>query len=53
MADGAGGRGGQCVHGADGRTSRRALMRLSGGRADGAERARMVGRTGAERVRTV
>ena len=32
MADGAGGYGGRCVHGADRRTGRRALTRRSGGR---------------------
>ena len=32
MVDGAGGRGGRCVHGADGRTGGWLLMRRSGGR---------------------
>ena len=41
------------MHGADERTGGRALTRRSGGRADGAERAWTVGRTRAERVRTV
>ena len=53
MADGAGGRGGRCVHRADGRTGTNEADERTGGRADGAERARTVGRMGAERVRTI
>ena len=41
------------MHGSDGRTGGQALMKRSGGRADGAERPRTVGRTGAERVQIV
>ena len=53
VSRGRSGRGGRCVHGANGRTNGRALTRRLIGRADGAERARTVGQTGAERVRTV
>ena len=50
MADGAGRRGGRCV---PERTGANDAVGRMNGRADGAERPRMVERTGAERVRTV
>ena len=53
MVDGAGGCGGRCVHGADGRTGADDTVGRTSGRADGAERPRTVERTGAERLRTV
>ena len=54
VSRGRSGRGGRCVHRADGRTGAdEALTRRSSGRADGAEGARTVGRMGAERVQRV
>ena len=53
MTDGVGRRGGQCMHGADGRTGANDAVGRTSGRVDGAERPRTVRRTGSERVRTV
>ena len=53
MVDGAGGRGGRCVHGGDRRMGADEADGRMSERADGTKRAQMVGRTGAERVRIV